>query len=1767
MATKTYTSFTFTDARTETARTYYDLADTATETKEHKHMLHASAYTEGQYTDSAKYVHLIVNGSPDLSNPDKFHFYEEDCQITAFGDKSSSSFRQTAAKLNYDPASHVRQLYGKLDTKQGVDRYIAFGVVESTGQGSRSIKRYHYIGSFGSESDSYNEQTRTFAFDYIGVENSPATYDRMVAFGVRFAGYETWTKSYNDTYTHYLATGGSNPLVYLGKEIELRDLHDLKWKYDLSRSQPKRNGYDWPDEGPTSTGFITMRNVQVSDLEKTKPDDPSFKVKVKTGYVDGDGDSVLLTCDTTVIGLSQTPFSKFVPAVTAYAVGDTISLTNIINNVRNWDNAVLAYSDGKTIHLRDVDLASGQSITATMSVVIGGVTRTDLRSLTIENLVSYGACSITLTFPTKYFGTLTHTYSVDITSALAYACRLENVKTDFVYGETASYGSSATAKLFDNVGTQIDSDTVANYLTAGTLVSDQKIANSSPMNFTTDVYLNGEAGQAIIKTTLQNANYYEYLAFVSFCDSFEISETNLGDVYVHSNVETSISSLLSGITGRYSYHHNTANGSTVETVNVANNALTRSTSAITATTDISNFQVKFSCTPSESPNQTLTASASLNVKINRFVGLQITHSATPTYYAGRQNTFAIPSDLVVKKVYNNPSLDPVELTEEEMLELEFRLSEGTSASELVATSSTFPSSTKTIYVTLTLEDDTVLQGSYSIAGDYQPDTVTAIKFGNSFSFTLGNKLSTYKNSGAMKMIAHYASGYTSNLTDEVFDDYTIVQKNGSDYLDYEKVIMVSGETFYVKHNGNYFTVGYETGVSITYVVPTGSISISGYQQTYINTVDKIDFRNVKAEITYANTNSATTVVAELDSGNVASSTTYALALTGIANFDGTEAFNITDEGLKFTKTITISAVNRFDANVSITATFTVEVIAISGLSITRLSIRNPKTEYNVGEQFLNPSDETLLDIYYSGSATPITVYLKDVPSIVATDPSQGTEFTRTNDSMVVTVRLLSDTTKYTTYTAKVVAIASSSITLTHNIVAVLIPNGYTTGISDLDDNTHYYHNANGNVIASGWYVLVDANLTEIDSDGARILKTGVNLTSQKIYGYIEDAFNTSLAARVILFDDYVPPAQGESNIEVKYPCFVSGNADKINKCHIAKLFGNSNAKNRLFVAGNPDFKNCDWHSGAVNTYLQQGETQDANGDFTYFGDMDYCFYGQTDNAIMGYDHVATDKMVVLKSKSRVEPTNYFRTSTLIQALDAGGKAFSSVDGSTLYQESFPLATGNVGEGMININAIANLNGDTLYISADNTVCGLNITGQVGDSQRISYSRSRFIDPELKQLDLSDAVLWTDNKSLFLFAGEATYMTNYETFDSETGQYEWWKINVKDVRCAIDIDGVTYFGSEDGSLYKFDKSIFYDCDKVFIEAGGALYITLSTLFSDNKIVYAQDVNDEIEEGAEYTFSMKPASLQKTLFRKVASIAYGESADVDLTIDFASNALKIVALDSNGYYDAERAQVLAEELAYEGKFYLNYADGKSAIDAIVGSQLADYYRAYTLVPTDEANDTYKMIDANGNEVELSRLVTYEGQTSRVAVLNSANLCRALDEEYEVYALDKENCCFKLRHNGREVDVIRYGDQNLAAASFVSELHKHTPVYSYFIAAPAVLGDLSHRKTIWAWTLSSFKEPNDLQVCQATNEQNLEDMKALAFADNVPIGYNLKKFGFATIDFEKSAVPRKFTYIRPISVPFVAFGFKSEKAVNSILTVTSIVYTIPMMGRGNK
>lgn len=98
-----------------------------------------------------------------------------------------------------------------------------------------------------------------------------------------------------------------------------------------------------------------------------------------------------------------------------------------------------------------------------------------------------------------------------------------------------------------------------------------------------------------------------------------------------------------------------------------------------------------------------------------------------------------------------------------------------------------------------------------------------------------------------------------------------------------------------------------------------------------------------------------------------------------------------------------------------------------------------------------------------------------------------------------------------------------------------------------------------------------------------------------------------------------PVVGQEDNIDVQASKDRSETANRIAKCDICIKFGMNGQDNQLFVSGNPNLKNVDWHS-QVN-------------DPTYFGDLSYSTLGQDDSAIVSYSQLGTDLATHKDTKS------------------------------------------------------------------------------------------------------------------------------------------------------------------------------------------------------------------------------------------------------------------------------------------------------------------------------------------------------------------------------------------------------------------------------------------------------------------------------------------------------------------------------------------------------
>jgi hypothetical protein len=1731
---------------------------------------------------------VTISDCPDLSDSSKVSFDESSCGVDSvkyYGTSYSGTSVKTVSYLNY--ASGVEQFLGQkhwiTNSSSGgteVDYYKPFEVyIKNSSSSSVSWILAHKLGFYAPSSGhfSYSNISREFTFEICGLVGSSGNNKDFAPITFHFSGTETYVSAYQEKHSYYLKPSSSSIPLHLGQSITASIASLFSVYDDYSKSNNTLiNGYK--DGSSDFGGFAAAVSTKVFGVSQSmlasasKPDSGSYTFKFDISSL-----GVRLSSGPySVTGLAEgtAKFINLIPDKNAYQTGETIDLDDIEHKVTAWTNSYLTYADKEKIALKDVELNGSIIAEFTTSGY------ESLRSLPILLGTTYPSLTIKITIPTVLFGTITYSYVCKVAQKLPSSFTISSQKTDFSEGESLEYGASAKAAFLDSSGNAfLDSSgksldgSVSSLIESGILSKDPNVG--SAISSHGDASLSGKTGQGIVTTSLFETNSFKYLVFVSYCDSFSLSKSALSDVYVDSGGKADFSSLLSSLTASYVFHSHTSASSYTSTKSVAYSALSFSSTEIASVTqDMKNYEITVTYNPSENSNQTLTAKILVNVYVNKCVSLKAvgnSNADSTVYYEGRENKFQKPTNVTFSKVWNNPSKASEELTEEELSILEYRLGKETGATAMIAGTSLVPSSQTRIYASIKLNGSYLESASYAL--EYTPDAITSLSLETPFSMVLGNKLGKYRNSGNCVLKATYSSGYI----DDAFNDFSFVSKNGSSYDDTDKVIMDSSEvsTVYAKASGLYFDI--PTNSKITCTVPEiESVTISGARNSYVNESDLIDYTNVTASVVYGDTDESCNVSATFSSGNVATSTEFSVSCTtsdgaAISSFSGTVPFSIQSFGTEkqISQTITLKILNRFDTSKSKSTDTIVSVFSLPTVKRISIVAGTTKTTYKVGEKFLGDDDGTQVRLYYGdGSSDYLTVRLKDQISSIIVSPSIGTEFTKTNDNMTVTVRSSTDTTIYTTYTCSVVSADIAAISKTHNIVAVM--SASSLGLEELEG--HYYEDSDGKR-TYGTYFLVDSAYTEVDSStGERTMRSGYSVSSIKVYGYLEDIFNKTLSASVILFDDYMPVVQSEANAVVTFPCYVPGNDSQINKCRIAKLFGNSNAKNRVFVSGNPDAPNKDWHSGPVNEYVQQGETVDANGDFTYFSDRDYCYYGQTDNAIMGYDIVSTDKMMVIKSKSNIEPTNYFRSAGTTQAMDGGGNLLSDSSGNAIYMESFSLSSGNIGIGAMNIKSVCNLNGDTMFISADNTICGLDISGQVGDSQRIANSRSKRIDPELKSMDLSDAMIWTDNKYVLVCASERTYVTNYETISSDDYQYEWWRIDVAGITAIAEIDGKIFFGNSYGSLYYFKEGCFFDCDKIFIGAGGTFMASLNDDYGDNEIVYSEELNSKISDDSsqKYTFNLSPSidSDDKFLFIEVGTIRNEAKPNTDLIIDYTDGTINLVAIGKDGETDYGRLQELEEELADDCWYYLSHCD-EDGLSIAANGPLSEYYRKYKLRSVDKLSSgysaSYVIVDADGNDVPLS-VVSSDGsgnETSSPRLLR-AKLCKKMEGEYDVVSLNKEECSFKLSKNGKEVNVIKYEPSQDVTQSFRSELHSHTSVKSYFICGAAKLGSLGYRKTIWSWTLTASYD-NDLEVCEATNEANLESMRSISAPNRNASGMALGKIEFYSFDMSKSIVPRKYTYVRPISVPFISFGFRSNESRNSVLNDVSIVYSIPIHGFG--
>ena len=1289
--------------------------------------------------------------------------------------------------------------------------------------------------------------------------------------------------------------------------------------------------------------------------------------------------------------------------------------------------------------------------------------------------------SLSYILPTKHFGTLECEFvcqKVDSNDFISYV-RLIDAKTNFKYNEVIDFGENAGLECYNSYGDLIKT---IYYESFNSVITKYDINYGSFASKLIDrnidsLTLSFEIGDVIFKQEIT----------FSYAKSFKIKTDKVKQFYY---IDSSVTEFdYSGLIGSILY---------------SDNKIIDVSESITFTHDNINYDI-------DSKSYTIIASVNYEGRIltqtfkidcEKLRPIAIYTSGEQEYYNNNLDNFDTPSFTFTLE-FNDKHTEEIN-TDMVNFYRDSKLSSLLSVNSIIK-----ESDGSKIYFSYKEAD---LSNYYQIS--FKEDRISSVELTNNVSFVLGNKYNDFRDNFIIKV--SYESGFNIN---ENYKDYTF--KNEDYILAEENVIILV--------NGNEYTLDQS---KITFNIPeikNINIMLNGLPLSYNNNSDKINVSKVALKISYKNA-TFENIISIYNKEDVISNNQYTIICDDLVdyNFIGAEEINVDMEG-EASKEITLNfkVLNYFNLEESKTYQLKMNILEIT--DITGISIIDTYTDYKIGESFLNENDDTKINIYYKdtqGTQRKIETYLRDGLPAINITPLRNTVFYKTDKAKTIRISSATNSNVSVEYTISVSANYDYSTLKTRNLRVIKI--------NPFKVPTQYYDFFIKEFINDVYIIVDDENTIVIN--GTRRLKD--NLSDYKIYGYLKDINDSSKQAGVVFFEDYIPPVDGESNITIKYPCYVRGNADYINKCHFGHLFGNNNAKNRLFLSGNPDLPNCDWHSGGV--------------DFTYFEDTSYCFYGQTDNKVIGYDIVSNDKMVVLKSKSDKEPTIYYRTNGLIQAIDSAGNAQIGLNNKTLYEESYPLVVGNIGAGALSNKSIINFNGDTLFMSSDKQIDGLDVVGIIGDSQRYAYTRSYYINPLLRKLDLSNAQFFTNNKYLFVIFPDYLLVTHFEKFDTDSKQYDWWKLDIKNVVSMIEINDEIYYGTNDGRFFKLENNIFQDITKIFVGVGGSELASEGV--KDNQVIVSDRIIKQLYYDNEYYFKIIPSVSDESsyMYYQVATLNNVKTGNVDLYIDVKNNWVEIVGL-TKSQVDYEKITSLQNTIKENTIYYLN------AIECDSLSPINKYYKKYKLKVVQDVpfgrGECFKLIEAEtGNEMDVSKLYR-------------ATLCERLDKEYLIGNIDFDNSTFKLFEKGKEINLVRYANQNISNY-FKAEIKRYENVKAYYITAPYTMGNLMYDKTIWGWTLTNDTDiPSSLEVCQATNNVDFEEMTKLADIVKTDYGYSFNNIKFTNIDFDRYVIPHKYTFYRPIKVPFICFGFRNNNGENAVLSTMQVVYTVPLgsVGKG--
>lgn len=592
----------------------------------------------------------------------------------------------------------------------------------------------------------------------------------------------------------------------------------------------------------------------------------------------------------------------------------------------------------------------------------------------------------------------------------------------------------------------------------------------------------------------------------------------------------------------------------------------------------------------------------------------------------------------------------------------------------------------------------------------------------------------------------------------------------------------------------------------------------------------------------------------------------------------------------------------------------------------------------------------------------------------------------------------------------------------------------------------------------------------------------------------------------------------------------------INNCTFGVMYGASGNRNRLFISGNPEKPNVDYHTSRRNVYAQEEDVDLMDSqDLTYFSAYDYCAYGTSNSAVTDYQIMGDGSLMVLKEESPNEANIYFRDAKYeTKTIYVGSEA------QYLSDEVYPMRVGNIGEGAIKgvKGTLKNLNNDLVFVS-DNGVFGISSTvsaSMLASDYKYSYGRSRLINERLKKQLLNAnnvATIVYDHKYFITIKDNVGEYTTYvgdgrypyklkDSIDNEY-EYEWFVLKGINANQYHIINGNLYYSNDNG-LYKFDIHKKYekyiDMDKINVGIG--------------YLAYTSDDNISYQNGTYVSYGLPLERIKNA--NKNYIVFDGDSDD-----DGNEDSFICVRL---GYITTTNKVLDASNLSEQAKTYL-----KTSNNYEIG-----YY--------DDASDSFIPITFSEIEDE------YEKYLSSKEISNQLVLIKTKNNKYEIIVEEESPNNYRIKamldSNGYACEF--YTINNESPDPFFAMtgiIYLENIVDCYYLTKAYNFGQSVYNKHLRSLTIV-----NDSEMLSYTDFGIITKDVKKRFENNYFSGTQGIDDIFSNIfraDLTNGSFASSFTKDYILRFNFVQFEFFNENETNCIINNLSVLYTIGFKQKG--